>query len=938
MFEDLIRTKIHIPGVRTRLIGRQRLKHRLDEAEDCKLTLVSAPAGFGKTSLLAGWSLDRGNQPAWFSIDPEDNDPRIFWKYFSAAITRAYPDIGVSAMEMLQSPSGIPVKAVVRALVNEIFEKNQNVVLILDDFHLIDSDKVLSVFKYFIDYMPDNMRLIISTRTELPFSIGRLKLQGHLQQITTDDLRFTAEEAAMLAGLVAGRSVSESEVLAIAERCEGWSAGLQMAFLAGEKKDNGSLFPRMQEHIIDYFMGEVFLSQPEHMRSFLLETSILSRLNPPLCDAVTGRQDSAEILAQLRSADMFLVELDRDFFWHRYHQMFADALYARLAREHPGRLGLLHSRAAQWFKENRMPGEAIHHAIAARDWNLAVQLVTKHAAIAIIRGNSLTALRWIRALPESKVTESPYLCITYAWALFLPNLSKFASVPYSTIEYFLAEAEKFRPALLESEGPESRAYKTITSYIDTLRVHLAYCRNAPRDEVIKLGEQTLQKFSSDNVFIRTNIFFTLALTYLDSGDLDACSACLEEARSAAFIGGFCYQAVLSDAFRCGLARIRGRLRESEMINENGLRSAKEAFVATNRLSTEMLAYFDLHKAYLLLERNYIDEAERAAERALEPVKALGETHSVLDGYTLMFYIRLLQGAGEDAVLPYLRKMENLSVYCARARPLAAALRIRYLLTRFPDDAEAVFRAYALAEQYGLSLQHDPVEENKLYPVPFERMMRKTEMLSLIHLYLSDYRLHGDGKSRMSLKEVTGNLNTLLEEMRSDGLGELEIDALILLSVAHYTGGDEKAAIDALKKAVHLGDPEGFFRIFVNKGVVLVPVLEKCIKSGVCVDFAARVLQVIRSEIDTEAEAETEAGGTGIAGAEPETPLSRQEQAILRMIATGLTNQEIAENLCISVATVKTHNYNIFKKLNVSNRVAAAEKARQMGIEGRAGGG
>ncbi|MFW6052988.1 MAG: LuxR C-terminal-related transcriptional regulator, partial [Desulfosalsimonas sp.] len=598
------------------------------------------------------------------------------------------------------------------------------------------------------------------------------------------------------------------------------------------------------------------------------------------------------------------------------------------------RLGVLHSRAAQWFKENRMPGEAIHHAIEARDWNLATRLVTKHATIAIIRGNSLTALRWLRALPESKVTENPYLCITYAWALFVPNLSKFASVPYSTIEYFLAEAEKFCSALLESEGPESPTYKTITSYIDALRVHLAYCRNDPRDEVIKLGEQTLQKFSSDDVFTRTNIFFTLALTYLDIGDLDACSACLEEARSAAFIGGFCYQVILSDSFRCGLARIRGRLRESEMINENGLQSVKEAFVETNRLSADMLGYYDLHRAHLLVERNYIDEAERAAEKALEPVKALGETHSVLDGYELMFSIRLSQGASEKAVLPYLRKMENLSVYCARARPLAAALRIRYLLTRFPDDAEAVFRAYALAEQYGVSLQYEPVEESKLYPVPFERMMRKTEKLSLIHLYLFDCRLHGDGKSRMSLKKVTEKLNSLLEEIRSDGLGELEIDALILLSVAHYTGGDERAAIDALKEAVHLGDPEGYFRIFVNKGVVLVPVLEKFIKSGVCVDFAARVLQAVRLEIEPAMEEETDAGGTGIAADQIETPLSRQEQAILRMIAAGLTNQEIAENLCISVATVKTHNYNIFKKLNVSNRVAAAEKARQMGLEGR----
>ncbi|MFW6296912.1 MAG: LuxR C-terminal-related transcriptional regulator [Desulfosalsimonas sp.] len=926
MFEDLIRTKIHIPSVRARLIDRSRLKHRLDAAENCKLTLVSAPAGFGKTSLLAGWCLDCARSPAWLSIDPDDNDPRVFWRYFSASLGSAYPDIGISAMEMLQAPSGLPVKAVVRALINEIFEKNENVTLVLDDFHLIESESVLNVFKYFIDYMPRNMRLIVSTRKEPPFSTGKLKLQRQLQQVTAEDLRFTLEEAALLAGEVAGRSLSESEVLAIAERCEGWPAGLQMAFLAGETDAAGAMLPRMQEHVIDYFMDEVFSSQPDHIRSFLLETSILSRLNPYLCNAVTGRQDSADILDYLRSADMFLVELDGDSFWYRYHQMFADALYARLAREHPNRLESLHFGAANWFKENRMPGEAIYHAVKGRQWNLAAKLVTKYAAIAIIRGNSLTALRWMRALPESKVIENPYLCIIYAWALFVPNLSKFASIPFSTIEYFLAEAEKSCPGLLESEGPESAEYKVITSYIDVLRVHLAYSRNAPRDEVIKMGEQTLQKFSSDNVFVRTNILFTLALTYLDTGDLEACSACLEEARAAAFIGGVCYQVILSDSFRAGLARIRGRLRESEMINENGLQSVQDSFVATNRLSADMLGLYDLQRAYVLLERNYLDEAARSAEKAMESVEAMGETHSLIAGYELMFYLKLLQGAHEGAVLPFLKKIENQSVYCDRARPLAGALRIRYLLTRVPEDTEAVYRAYALAEQYGLSLENDPQEENRLYPVPFERRMRKTEQLNLISLYLADCRLQGEGKCRMPLNEVIRNLKDLVAEIRRNDLGELEIEGLILLAIAYDDAGDEKAAVETLRKAIQLGDPEGFFRIFANKGARLVPVLEKCIQAGICVDYADGLLQAIFLETGPGA-----ASDSGVARAEVENPLSRQEQAVLRMISAGQTNQEIAENLCISVATVKTHNYNIFKKLNVSNRVAAAEKARQMGI-------
>ncbi|MFW6334147.1 MAG: LuxR C-terminal-related transcriptional regulator [Desulfosalsimonas sp.] len=725
---------------------------------------------------------------------------------------------------------------------------------------------------------------------------------------------------------MAGSGLDRTVVDRIFHRCEGWLAGLQMAFIAAEKYGGGSLFPRVKEHIIDYFMEEVFSCQPGHIRNFLLETSVLSRLNPSLCNAVTERSDSAEILDQLRAANLFLVELDGNSFWHRYHQIFAEALYARLAAEEPDRIELLHARAAQWFKRNKMPAEAIHHAIAGRQWKSAVELVSKYAAIAILRGDFPTALRWIRALPENRVTENPFLCISYAWALFLTNLSKFTSIPYSTIEYLLGEAEKFLPGLKQAQGEQGPEYQAVTGYVDALRVHLAYCRNEPRQQVLSRGRQILEKFSSDNVLVRTNIFFTLALTYLDTGELDSCSSCLEEARSAAFIGGYCFQVIIADSFRAYLARMRGRLRTSEMIRKKGLQSVKQAFVDTNRISPEMLGYYDLHRAYFLFERNRLDQAAAAAGSAMESIRLLGETYTRVFGYEVMFYINLFRGSDSDLVLFPLEKLENLYVYCTMARPFAGALRIRYLLARFPESREAVDRAFALADQYGISLWEDLDSEQKPHPVPFEKRMRRVKQLNLIRLFMEDIVTGLRRRCQMTRKEIRQNIELLLEGIRHDGFGDMEIEALILLALALDAEGRQTEAADTLKQAICLADPEGYLRIFVNEGTRLATVLEKCIKSGICVDYALKILNIIRTEAGSDASDIQDPAFPA-----DDKPLSRQEQTVLRLLSSGLTNQEIAENLCIAVTTVKTHNYNIFKKLKVTSRMAAAEKAKQMGL-------
>lgn len=936
MFEDPVRTKIRIPPLREKRVDRPRLARRLDDGTKCKATLVRAPAGYGKTTLLSSWAHSSSHSIAWFSADMADNDPLIFWGYLASAISNTCPEIGGSTLKMLHAPSGLPVRAIVKTLVNDLFDKGHPLVLVIDDYHIIDTDSVHDSLRFFLEYMPESTRLVIASRRDLPFSVSRLKINGQFHEITMEALRFTASEAARFTRQVMGKHLADDEISALSDACEGWPAGLQIAALAGGRirTDNPDAIVQMKAHIVEYFMDEVFSFQPPYIQSFLIDTSILARLNAPLCDAVTGRGDSAALLEELCRANMFVIPLDKKPYWYRYHQLFAETLQARLRRERPERLAMLHGRAANWYRNNRMPNEAIHHAVGARNWDMAGELVSRYAGVAILRGDLDTALRWIRALPKNRVAENPFLSISYAWALFLTHLSRFQSMPFHAIEHLLADVEAFYPDEAGARE-ENSVYRILSPHVDAIRVHLAYSRNEPLGTVIELGKKTLEKFddSKSNTFIRTNTLFTLALAHMDTGDLEACSACLEEARSAAFIGEFCFQVALADSFRIFLSRIRGNLRNAEQICESGMQSVRDAFLETRRIAPEMLAYYELNRAHILYERNRMEEAASLLEKAMPSISLLGETYTLLFGYELMFYLLLFLGEKERDVLRPLRKMEKLSVHCPRARSLSGALRIRYFLCRHSGSSDSIRRAFAAAEENGVLLAEAKTEDRR-HPVPFEHKIRMTEKLSRIRLHIAELRSRRPHRSRISMPDILDSIAGLLSEIRRMGMREAEIEALALYALARDLQGEEGVARTLLRQAIGLAGPEGFVRVFVNEGDSMADLLEKAVHAGECEDYARKLLDAIRGEAGTppvfdEPPGPPDSVSVPAAPAQAaENPLSRQERAVLGLIARGLSNQEIASALCIAVTTVKTHNYNIYKKLGVSSRMAAINKYRE----------
>src|SRR5829696_8366017 len=433
--DPLLLTKLSVPSARPSLVPRLRLRERLEEGLGRKLTLLSAPAGFGKTTLLSKWIgglPDEGRPVAWLSLDPGDNDPGRFWRYFVTAVDQLQPGSGETALALLGSPQAPPSETILTTLLNELGDLPTDAVLVLDDYHLIESQAIHDALAFLIEHLPPRMHLLIATRADPPLPLSKVRARGELNELRASDLRFTSEEAATFLKGVMGLQLSAEDIAELERRTEGWVAGLQMAALAmRDRADVSSFiaaFTGSNRHVVDYLAEEVLGRQPEELQTFLLETSILNRMCGPLCSAVTGHTEGQTALERLEHANLFVIPLDDKRQWYRYHHLFADVLRQRLHQEYPDLLPELHKRASGWFEEEGLVSEAIHHALAAQDWKRAVRLIETSGMAVVLSRQVQTMLGWIDGLPEELVRERPVLCTIHAIALVFLNHSDAAEV------------------------------------------------------------------------------------------------------------------------------------------------------------------------------------------------------------------------------------------------------------------------------------------------------------------------------------------------------------------------------------------------------------------------------------------------------------------------------------------------------------------------------
>ena len=912
MSTPILATKLYVPPPQSRVVLRPRLTERLDEGLHRRLTLICAPAGFGKTTLLSDWLAGCERPAAWLSLDEGDGDPTRFLAYLVAALQTIAPNIAEGVLGALQSPQPPPTESILTALLNEINTIPDQIVLVLDDYHAVDARAVDDALAFVLDHLPPRMHLVIATREDPQLPQARLRARGQLAELRAADLRFTPSEAAEFLGEVMSLNLSEEDVAALETRTEGWIAGLQLAALSMQGREDVSGFIRAfagdNRYIVDYLVGEVLQRQPERIRSFLLQTSILDRLNVPLCDAVTGQQDGRGMLEALERGNLFVIPLDERRHWYRYHHLFADVLQAHLMAEQSEQVSTLHRRASEWYEQCGSVADAIRHALAAGDFERAAYLV--ELAVPAMRRSrqEATLLDWLTSLPDELFQIRPVLSVHYAGTLL-------QSGQLDGVEDRLRDAERWLDTTADTrereEAPsaemvvlDEEEFRGLPASIAMYRAGIALARGNVQ-ETVTYARRVLDLAAEDDHFQRGAAAALLGLASWTSGDLEAAHRSYADGMAHLQRAGNISDAVGGAMTSADIRIAQGRLREAMRTYEHALRLATEQGDPVMRGTADMyVGMAEFHR-----ERNDLEAAMQNLLRSKEQ----GE-HTGFPQYRYRWRVamaRILEAQGDlDGALDLLDEAEHLYVsdFHPDVRPIAA-LRARIWVAQ-----GRLGEALDWAHERGLSV-HDDLS-----------YVREFEHITLARVLLARYKSdRADG----SMLEAMGLLERLLTAAEAGGRMGSVIESLVLQALAHDAQGDIPAALVPLERALTLAEPEGFIRIFVDEGRPMAQLLSEAAARGIMPDYTAKLLAVFEAE---EHKSEDESRLPHALPAQSLTePLSQRELEVLQLITEGLSNREISERLFLAVITVKGHNRNIFRKLQVRRRTEAIARARELGL-------
>ena len=909
MYTPILATKLYIPPPRPGVVPRPRLTDRLNEGLHRRLTLISAPAGFGKTTLISEWIAGRGRPAAWLSLDEGDNDTTRFLSYLVAALRTIAADIGEGTLGALQSPQPPPTESVLTALLNETATIPDDFFLVLDDYHLVDAYAVDDALAFLIEHLPPRMHLVIATREDPHLPLSRLRARGQLAELRAADLRFAASEAAEFLKGALGLNLSAEDIAALETRTEGWIAGLQLAALSMRGREDVTGFVRAfagdDRYIVDYLVEEVLQRQPERIRNFLLQTSILDRLSGPLCDAVTGQEDGRGMLGALERGNFFVVALDDKRRWYRYHHLFAEVLVAHLMAEQPDLVATLHRRASEWYEHNGSMADAIRHALAAEDFGRAADLI--ELAVPAMRRSrqEATLLGWLKALPEELIHFRPVLGVGYASALM-------SSGELEGVEDRLRDAERWLETTAEmSERPEAPSAEMVVVDEEEFRRLPGAIAILRAGQALALGDlpgtvtyarRALDLLPEDDHLWRGAAAALLGLASWASGDLEAAHRSYAEGMAILQRAGYISDAVGGAMTSADIRIAQGRLREAMRTYERALRLATEQGDPAMRGTADMhVGMGEIHR-----ERNDLHAATQHLLRSKEQGEHTGFPQYPYRWRVAMARIREAKGDLHDA-LDLLDEAEHVYVsdFHPNVRPIAAS-RARVWVAQGRLD-----EALDWARERGLSA-HDDLG-----------YVREFEHVTLARVLLARYK---SDREERSMLEAMGLLERLLQAAEEGGRTGSVIEILVLQALAYEAQGDSPAALVPLKRALALAEPEGFIRIFVDEGRPMAQLLCEAAARRIMPDYTAKLLAVLEAE---ERKSEDE---SHLPPAQSLTePLSQRELEVLRLIAQGLSNREISERLFLAVITVKGHNRNIFRKLQVRRRTEATARARELGL-------
>jgi LuxR family maltose regulon positive regulatory protein len=883
----LVATKLYVPPARPRLVARPRLLQRLDSGLGCRLILVSAPAGYGKTTLVTTWLAERGCSAAWLSLDAGDNDPARFLRYLVASLQTVAPEVGEAADALLQAPHLPPLEAVLSLLINDLCALPGQVILVLDDYHLIDVPDIHRAVAFLFEHLPPQVHLLIVTRADPPLPLARWRSRGQLLEVRAVHLRFTPEEVSTFLNQVMGLKLSADDVAAIEARTEGWIAGLQLAALSMQARDDiggfVSAFAGSHHYVADYLVEEVLNRQADAVRSFLLQTSILARLSGPLCDALTGQADGQQMLEDLEQANLFVVALDDERRWYRYHHLFADLLRSRLPRIDRDRIPGLHRCAARWYEGHGFLPEAIHHALAAGDQEHAAQIIEQNAMAMWTRGELTGLLNWIEAV-DNLVHERPWLAIHRAWAFtFRGQLDR--------VEPLLAPAERRVP----SYGPAEEAME-MEGWIAAIRAYGAAVQE-DMSGAMDHAQRALALLPEGNLAIRSMVAFVLGGACRYRGDFAGARRAFAEAGRGGQAAGNTQLTVSATSALADLLVGEGRLGQAAETYGEALRTATRP--DGRRLPVAARPCAGL--TGVSYERNDLDGAAQYAQQCIELCRQWGNADALLAGHVMLAQVRWAQGE-VDGALEAMHEAERLAG--TRSLHPGSAGRVEALRVRLWLAQGNLGAAARWVQEHGIGIN------DEIHP------MEESVYLTLGRVLLAQGRY----EEALRLSE------RLLSRAEAAGRMGRAIALFILRALALQAMGDLSGALLALERALSLAQPEGYVRAFLDEGEAMERLLHHAKLRGLATQPAQYATRLL-AEFGELSSAPPSAQQPLI------EPLTERELQVLRVLANGRSNREIADELVIAVGTVKKHLNNIFGKLGVTSRTECVVLAQELRLLG-----
>jgi LuxR family maltose regulon positive regulatory protein len=918
----LIRTKLRPPFTRAGLVPRQRLQRRIAEGTRGPLTLITAPAGFGKTTLLASCIASFGIPVAWLSLDKEDNQPGRFLSYLVAALQEFDQTIGIDASQRLAAQQQAFPEEVLTSLINDLDSAGREILLVLDDYHFIYNQAVHAAVALLLEHCPQTFHLVIATRSDPPLHLARMRARGQVVELRAADLRFTGPETAQFLNDVMGFRLTAGSIATLEERTEGWIAGLQMAALSMRDRQDvlGFIegFSGTNRYILDYLMEEVLASQPAEIRHFLLYTSILERLTAPLCDFLLaidetfehGEQrapdsespsshQAAADLEYLEHANLFLVLLDDERLWYRYHHLFADLLRAQLHRSLGAQtVAQLHRRAAGWHEQNGLILEAIHHASMASDDEMIERLIKQNYLEMMNRGEMSWVRSWMGNLSKELVYQRPWLCLYEAL-----NRSWYGQLEEAN--HLLNEAEK----RIRSEGsaPDAQSMLGYHAYVksrvtamqgDTRRA-IAYCLAAR--EVV----------SADNLDLQIDFSITLGYEYFLYGDFVSAEKMLHETIRTGSSANAINNPVAAYCLLARAQKYQGHLHEANTLVQKAAQLVREA----SGQHLGVIGLVEVETASLLCEWNDVDTALTRVKQGLANLPWWGKADDFCLAYITLARIQLAlanRKEAEDALEKAVKLVQSCGVFSEARNVVEAAQVIMWLNQR--DWPSANRWAASLEKRLG---SHDPLRYEDELP-----------HITQARLFIAQYKP----------EEAIHLLSRLEETARSTGRIGRVVEILLLKALALREKGSSEQALLALTKCLALAEPERYVRIFLDEGQPMQSLLAQWVahtRLNPLRDYGIHLLSQYSAEPHAVTAAKEKVVSTSdlsdISGRVLSEPLSRRELEVLQLLALGKTNQEIARQLIVSPGTVKAHTTNIYRKLDVANRTEAAAVARQLGL-------